>query len=94
MLASLAAVMMVPSQPFRTSALGILLAVGFVLAASLTLLPALLARLGSRIDRFALPWAGAVQHRSEAFARWGRLIWRRPVADRRGWRSRCSSRSP
>jgi RND superfamily putative drug exporter len=50
-----------------------------VLAASLTLLPALLARLGSRIDRLALPWAGAVQHRSEAFARWGRLIWRRPV---------------
>ena len=79
MLASLAAVMIVPSQPFRTSALGILLAVGFVLAASLTLLPALLARLGPRIDRFALPWAGAVQHRSEAFARWGRLIWRRPI---------------
>jgi RND superfamily putative drug exporter len=78
-LASLAAVMIVPSQPFRTSALGILLAVGFVLAASLTLLPALLARLGPRIDRFALPWAGAVQHRSEAFARWGRLIWRRPI---------------
>jgi len=78
-LASLAAVMLVPSQPFRTSAFGILLAVGFVLAASLTLLPALLTRLGPRIDRFALPWAGAVQHRSEAFARWGRLIWRRPV---------------
>ena len=78
-LAALAAVMVVPSQPFRTSALGILLAVGFVLAASLTLLPALLARLGRRIDRFALPWAGAVQHRSEAFARWGRMIWRRPV---------------
>jgi putative drug exporter of the RND superfamily len=78
-LAALAAVMVVPSQPFRTSALGILLAVGFVLAASLTLLPALLARLGPRIDRFALPWTGAVQHRSEAFARWGRLIWRRPL---------------
>jgi RND superfamily putative drug exporter len=78
-LASLAAVMIVPSQPFRTSALGILLAVGFVLAASLTLLPAVLARLGPGIDRFALPWAGAVQHRSEAFARWGRLIWRRPI---------------
>src|SRR5688572_736802 len=78
-LASLAAVMIVPSQPFRTSALGILLAVGFVLAASLTLLPALLARLGPRIDRFALPWAGTVQHRSEAFASWGRLIWRRPI---------------
>jgi RND superfamily putative drug exporter len=78
-LASLSAMMAVPSQPFRTSALGILLAVGFVLAASMTLLPALLARLGPRIDRFALPWAGALQHRSEAFARWGRLIWRRPV---------------
>jgi RND superfamily putative drug exporter len=76
--ASLAAIMIVPSQPFRTSALGILLAVGFVLAASLTLLPALLARLGPRINRFALPWAGAVRHRSEPFARWGRLIWRRP----------------
>jgi putative drug exporter of the RND superfamily len=78
-LASVSAVMVVPSQPFRTSALGILLAVGFVLAASLTLLPAVLARLGRRIDSFALPRAGAVQHRSRAFARWGRLIWRRPL---------------
>jgi RND superfamily putative drug exporter len=78
-IASLAAVMLVPSQPFRTSALGILLAVGFVLAASLTLLPAVLGRLGTRIDRLALPWSSAVQHRSEAFARWGRLIWRRPL---------------
>jgi RND superfamily putative drug exporter len=78
-LASLSAVILVPSQPFRTSVVGILLAVGFVLGASLTLLPAVLATLGSRIDRLALPWASAVQHRSEAFARWGRLIWRRPV---------------
>ena len=78
-IASLAAVMTVPSQPFRTSALGILAAVGFVLAASLTLLPALLVSLGERVDRFALPWTGAVAHRSERFARWGRLIWRRPV---------------
>jgi putative drug exporter of the RND superfamily len=78
-LASLSAVVVVPSQPFRTGVAGILLAVGVVLAASLTLLPAVLATLGSRIDRFALPWVGAVQHRSELFARWGRLIWRRPV---------------
>ncbi|HEU4974317.1 MAG TPA: MMPL family transporter [Baekduia sp.] len=78
-LASLSAVMLIPSQPFRTSALGILLAVAFVLAASLTLLPAVLGRLGRRIDRWALPWAGAVQHRSERFARWGALIWRRPI---------------
>jgi putative drug exporter of the RND superfamily len=78
-LASLSAVVLVPSQPFRTSIVGILLAVSFVLAASLTLLPAVLATVGSRIDRFALPRLGSVQHRSEAFARWGRLIWRRPV---------------
>jgi RND superfamily putative drug exporter len=78
-LASLSAVSVVPSQPFRTSVLGILLAVGFVLAASLTLLPAVLATLGRRIDRFALPWVGTVQHRSEPFARWGRFISRRPV---------------
>jgi RND superfamily putative drug exporter len=79
-LTSLAAVTIVPSQPFRTSALGIALAVTFVLAASLTLLPALLGRLGERINRFPLPWAGAVEHRSETFARWGRLIARRPLA--------------
>jgi RND superfamily putative drug exporter len=79
-IASLAAVMIVPSPPFRTGALGILLAVSFVLAASLTLLPALLARLGSRIDRLALPWRGALQHRSEWFARWGQRVWRRPLA--------------
>jgi RND superfamily putative drug exporter len=78
-LASLSAVVLVPSQPFRTSVVGILLAVAFVLAASLTLLPAVLAKLGPRIDRFALPWVGAVQHRSELFARWGRVIWRRPI---------------
>ena len=78
-LTSLSAVMLVPSQPFRTSALGILLAVAFVLVASLTLLPTVLAWLGGRIDRLALPWAGAVQHRSERFARWGRLVWRRPL---------------
>jgi RND superfamily putative drug exporter len=79
-LAALAAVMIVPSPPFRTGALGILLAVSFVLAASLTLLPALLARLGSRVDRMALPWRGALEHRSERFARWGQRVWRRPLA--------------
>jgi RND superfamily putative drug exporter len=78
-LASLSAVMVVPSQPFRTSAVGILLAVSFVLAASLTLLPAVLGHLGPRIDRLALPWSGAVAHRSARFARWGRLVWRRPA---------------
>jgi RND superfamily putative drug exporter len=79
-MAALAAVMIVPSPPFRTSALGILLAVTFVLAASLTLLPAVLARLGARVDRLSLPWRGALEHRSEWFARWARRVWRRPIA--------------
>ena len=39
-------VMLVPSPAFRSMALGIMLAVAFVLAATLTLLPAVLAKLG------------------------------------------------
>jgi RND superfamily putative drug exporter len=54
-LISLSAVMLVPSPAFRSMSLGIMLAVVFVLAASLTLLPAVLAALGPRVDRLALP---------------------------------------
>ncbi|WTW97364.1 MMPL family transporter [Streptomycetaceae bacterium NBC_01309] len=54
-LVSLSAVMLVPAPAFRTMALGIMLAVAFVLAATLTLLPAVLARLGARVDAAALP---------------------------------------
>jgi RND superfamily putative drug exporter len=49
-LVSLSTVLLVPSPAFRSMALGIMLAVVFVLAATLTLLPAVLARLGRRID--------------------------------------------
>ena len=77
--ASLLALLLIPSPPFRTTAIGMALAVLFVLAASLTLLPAVLARLGDRVDRVALPWKGAVAHRSERFARWAALVWRRPL---------------
>ena len=52
-LVSLSAVLLVPSPAFRSTALGIMLSVVFVLAATLTLLPAVLAKLGPRID--ALP---------------------------------------
>ncbi len=77
--ASLLALLLLPSPPFQTTAIGMALAVLFVLGASLTLLPALLARLGDRVDRVALPWKGAVAHRSERFARWATFIWRRPL---------------
>ena len=78
-LISLTAVMLVPSPAFRSMALGIMFAVFFVLAASLTLLPAVLARLGTRIDAASLPWVHSGEHRSRRFARWGERIWRRPL---------------
>ena len=75
---SLSAVMLVPSPAFRSMALGIMLSVAFVLAATLTLLPAVLAKLGPRIDSLALPWVHSGEHRSARFARWGERLWRRP----------------
>jgi RND superfamily putative drug exporter len=78
-LISLTAVMLVPSPAFRSMSLGIMLAVLFVLAAALTLLPAMLAWLGPRVDRIALPWVRSGEHRSQRFARWGERLWRRPV---------------
>jgi RND superfamily putative drug exporter len=79
-LISLSAVMLVPSPAFRSMALGIMLSVAFVLLAALTLLPAILAWLGDRVDKLALPWVHAGEHRSPAFARWAERLWRRPWA--------------
>src|SRR4051794_25021903 len=78
-LISLSAVMLVPSPAFRSTSLGIMLAVIFVLAATLTLLPAVLARLGPRVDKLALPWAHSGEHRSTRSAAWGERLWRRPL---------------
>ena len=79
-LISLSAVMLVPSPAFRSTSLGIMLAVIFVLAATLTLLPAVLAKLGRRVDKLVLPWARPGEHRSARFSAWGERLWRRPVA--------------
>ena len=78
-LISLSAVMLVPSPAFRSMSLGIMLAVVFVLAATLTLLPAVLARLGTRVDKLALKWVHSGEHRSPRFAAWGERLWRRPI---------------
>jgi RND superfamily putative drug exporter len=78
-LISLSAVMLVPSPAFRSMALGIMLSVLFVLAASLTLLPAVLAKLGPKVDGLSLPWVHSGEHRSQRFARWGERLWRRPA---------------
>ncbi|MCF2530324.1 MMPL family transporter [Yinghuangia soli] len=89
-LVSLSAVMLVPAPAFRTMALGIMLAVVFVLAATLTLLPAILAKLGSKVDAGALPWSksrgkeagstvDAGASGSPRFAAWADRLWRHPV---------------
>jgi putative drug exporter of the RND superfamily len=79
-LISLSAVMLVPSPAFRSMALGIMLSVVFILAATLTLLPAVLVKLGPRVDKLSLPWVHSGEHRSPRFAAWGERLWRRPVA--------------
>ncbi|SEO70152.1 MMPL family transporter [Trujillonella endophytica] len=78
-LVSLSAVMLVPSPSFRSMAGGIMLAVVFVLAATLTLLPLVLFTLDLKINRIALPWARTGEHRSPRFAAWGERLWKRPL---------------
>jgi len=78
-LVSLSAVMLVPSPAFRSMALGIMISVAFILVATLTLLPAVLGKLGPKVDKFALPWAHSGEHRSARFAAWAERLWARPV---------------
>ena len=77
--AALMAVMLVPVPTFRSVPLGIVLAVLAVLAATLTLLPAVLSALGERINGGRIRLRGASGHRSERFAAWGRRLWARPL---------------
>ncbi|MBE7188600.1 MMPL family transporter [Jatrophihabitans endophyticus] len=67
-LVSLSTVLIVPSPAFRSMALGIMLSVVAVLAATLTLLPAVLAKLGTRVDagRVRLPGARSREARRSA----------------------------
>ncbi|CAM3334134.1 MMPL family transporter [Nocardioides dubius] len=78
-LISLSAVMLVPSPAFRSMAGGIMLAVVFILAATLTLLPLVLAKLDLRINKVAVRKPKADQS-SPRFATWGELLWKRPIA--------------
>ncbi|MEV4123430.1 MMPL family transporter [Nocardia sp. NPDC049707] len=77
-LVSLSAVLIVPAPAVRTMAVGIMLAVAFVLLATLTLLPAALGALGGKVNAGALPHAKRQQHRSPRFAAWGRLLHDKP----------------
>ncbi|WP_416953742.1 MMPL family transporter [Nocardioides sp. T5] len=79
-LVSLSAVMLVPSPAFRSMAGGIMLAVAFVLLATLTLLPLVLFKLDHKINKGALKWVHTGEHRSAKFAAWGERLWKRPIA--------------
>ncbi len=78
-LIALSAVMLVPSPAFRSMAVGIMLAVSFVLAAALTLLPAVLAKLGDKVNRFSPRLLRRDSQRSPRLAAWAERVWRRPV---------------
>lgn len=77
-LVSLSAVLIVPAPAVRTMAVGIMLAVIFVLAATLTLLPAVLGRIGAKVNGGSLPYAKHQQHRSPMFAAWASLLHKHP----------------
>lgn len=78
-LVSLSAVMLVPAPAVRTMAVGIMLSVVFVLAATLTLLPAVLGKLGPRVNKLALPWSRTDRTVFACFATWGERLWRHPL---------------
>lgn len=90
-LGALASILIVPSPAFRSMALGIMLSVVAVLAATLTLLPAVLGKLGTRINagRVRLghrhPAGDEAQEAAEegrlerGLHRWGRFVWRHPL---------------
>ncbi|MHB1928453.1 MAG: MMPL family transporter [Acidimicrobiales bacterium] len=83
-LASLASILIVPSPAFRSMALGIMLSVVAVLAATLTLLPAVLGKLGTRVNsaRVRIRRSGhdlPAGHRlEERLHAWGRVLWAHP----------------
>ncbi|MCC8928786.1 MMPL family transporter [Rhodococcus sp. I2R] len=78
-LVSLSAVLLVPAPAVRTMAVGIMLAVTFVLLATMTLLPAALGGLGNKVNAVSLPYAKRQTHRSPKFAAWGELLHKHPV---------------
>ena len=83
-LASLASILVVPSPAFRSMAFGIMLSVVAVLAATLTLLPAVLGRLGTRVNhgrvrlRRGHPDRPSGHKLDQRLHAWGRFVWAHP----------------
>jgi RND superfamily putative drug exporter len=82
-LASLAAILIVPSPAFRSMAFGIMLSVVAVLAATLTLLPAVLGKLGTNINKGQIRLRRGPRPEGEGqldrmLHSWGKFLWRHP----------------
>jgi RND superfamily putative drug exporter len=82
-LASLAAILIVPSPAFRSMAFGIMLSVIAVLAATLTLLPAVLGKLGTNINKGTIRMGRGGPKVGEGpldrwLQRWGKFLWKHP----------------
>ena len=81
MLLSLAGLLLVDAEIFRELAFGAMTAVAVMMAGALTLLPAVLALLGHRVDRLRLPGRPAatrVDSSGDLWGRWARTIMRHP----------------
>jgi putative drug exporter of the RND superfamily len=83
-LASLAAILIVPSPAFRSMAFGIMLSVIAVLAATLTLLPAVLGKLGTNINKGTIRLGRGGPKVGEGpldrqLHRWGKFLWKHPL---------------
>jgi len=83
-LASLAAILIVPSPAFRSMAFGIMLSVVAVLAATLTLLPAVLGKLGTNINKGQIRLRQGPRPEGEGrldrmLHSWGKFLWRHPL---------------
>ncbi|WP_158621322.1 MMPL family transporter [Streptomyces triticirhizae] len=80
---SVAGLLLVRAPVFRTMALGVMIAVAVMLAVTMTLLPAVLALLGDRINKLAVPGLKRSVRRTDPsdslWARWTRVVMRRPV---------------
>src|SRR3990170_1478144 len=83
---ALTAVLLAPVVVFRSMALGMIVVVAVVLAASLTLLPALLTLLGERVNRWQIPLpkrfridAASSSSETGFWHRWATSIMRRPA---------------
>lgn len=80
---SIAGLLLVRAPVFRNIALGVMTAVVVMLAVAVTLLPAVLALLGTRLNRLPLPWLRSSVARPEPerslWGRWSRVVMRRPV---------------